>query len=318
MRQNLEEMQATQEQLEETNLVIKKKNNEMQAQMNAINKVALVSKTDTKGIITYVNDLFCEVAGYSREELIGKPHNIVRHPDMPKAAFKNLWDTIQAGEVWSGKVKNRKKDGGYYWVDANISPIYDESGNIQEYIAIRYLVTHYIDDEKTIKLIKEAFPDDDSVADKQVKKVKENKSTKKENKFKKDPNLIDTLKKEHKEIQEILEKIKESDKIGEKEIALLIKSKTIILNHLKKEDDKLYPVLKLIAKTDDSLKQTLKVFGKEMEGITGFVISFYDKYSDVEQFDKKSFYKDLSKFIVTFNDRVQKEEMILYKVYEKQ
>ena len=159
MRQNLEEMQVTQEQLEKAGHIMKNKNNEMQAQMKAIDKVALVSKTDPKGIITYVNDLFCEIAGYAREELIGENHNIIRHPDMTKAAFRNLWDTIQAGEVWSGKVKNRIKSGGFYWVDANISPVYDENEEIKEYLAIRYLVTHYINDEETVKLVHEVFPD---------------------------------------------------------------------------------------------------------------------------------------------------------------
>jgi len=145
LRQNLEEMTATQEQLAENNKENLRKNNELRAQMDAINKFALVSKTDPKGIITYVNDLFCEVAGYSREKLIGKPHNIVRHSDMPKSAFENLWKTIKAGKVWSGKITNLAKDGSSYLVDANISPIYDENGDLKEYIGIRYLIKKNIE-----------------------------------------------------------------------------------------------------------------------------------------------------------------------------
>ena len=82
----------------------------------------LVSETDERGIITFANDDFCKIAGYKLEELIGKPHNIVRHPDMPKAAFKSLWDTVKSGQVWTGYVKNATKDGGYYWVFATVYP----------------------------------------------------------------------------------------------------------------------------------------------------------------------------------------------------
>ena len=82
----------------------------------------LVSETDAKGIIKFANDDFCKIAGYALEELIDKPHNMVRHKDMPKAAFKSLWDTVQAGNVWTGYVKNATKDGGDYWVFATVFP----------------------------------------------------------------------------------------------------------------------------------------------------------------------------------------------------
>jgi len=82
----------------------------------------LVSETDSKGIIRFANDDFCKIAGYSLDELMGQPHNMVRHSDMPKAAFKSLWDTVQSGNVWTGYVKNATKDGGYYWVYATVYP----------------------------------------------------------------------------------------------------------------------------------------------------------------------------------------------------
>ena len=82
----------------------------------------LVSETDEKGIISFANEDFCKLAGYELEELIGQPHNIVRHVDMPKVAFKSLWDTVQKGETWTGFVKNKTKDGGYYWVFATVYP----------------------------------------------------------------------------------------------------------------------------------------------------------------------------------------------------
>jgi len=96
----------------------------------------LVSKTDTKGIVTYANDAFVEISGYSREELVGKSHNIVRHPDMPPQAFKWLWDTLKEERPWRGMVKNRCKNGDYYWVRATVAPIV-EGGKITGYVSVR-------------------------------------------------------------------------------------------------------------------------------------------------------------------------------------
>ena len=96
----------------------------------------LISRTDTKGRILYANPAFIEVSGFSREELIGKAHNIVRHPDMPPQAYEDLWRTLQAGESWLGLVKNRRKDGGYYWVLANATPIV-ENGEVVAYSSVR-------------------------------------------------------------------------------------------------------------------------------------------------------------------------------------
>ncbi|MCE8025790.1 methyl-accepting chemotaxis protein [Billgrantia aerodenitrificans] len=101
----------------------------------------LISRTDSKGRITYASSTFCEVSGYSREELIGSPHNLIRHPDMPEAAFENLWKTIEAGEVWSGLVKNRRKNGDFYWVHAHVVPIV-ENGQLQGYTSVRVKPAH--------------------------------------------------------------------------------------------------------------------------------------------------------------------------------
>ncbi len=161
LRQNMEELAATQEQLERSYKENIEKTLQLEGQMSIINMAALVSKTNKKGIITYVNDLFCEVAGYTRKELIGQNHNIVRHPDMTKSAFKDMWKTIGSGKVWSGKVKNKTKNGSYYWVDANIGPVMDEDGKPKEYVGVRYLVTDYVDDKKLIKLIHQKYPDKD-------------------------------------------------------------------------------------------------------------------------------------------------------------
>ena len=83
----------------------------------------LVSETDAKGNVTFANDDFCKMAGYELDELLGQPHSIVRHPDMPKAAFKSLWETVQSGNIWTGYVKNSVKGGnGFYWVYATVYP----------------------------------------------------------------------------------------------------------------------------------------------------------------------------------------------------
>ena len=97
----------------------------------------LVSQTDDKGVILFANEDFCKVAGYTLEELVGKPHNVVRHPDMPKAAFKDLWETVKKNNIWTGYVKNRTKDGGYYWVFATVFPKYDNINQKNTYISCR-------------------------------------------------------------------------------------------------------------------------------------------------------------------------------------
>ncbi len=98
--------------------------------------VPLVSRTDPNGRITFVNKAFVEISGFDEKELIGAPHNIVRHPHMPKEAFANLWATIKSGRPWEGLVKNRTKDGGFYWVRANVTPVV-ENGQVTGYISIR-------------------------------------------------------------------------------------------------------------------------------------------------------------------------------------
>jgi PAS domain S-box-containing protein len=100
----------------------------------------IISRTDLKGIITYANEAFAEMSGYKVEELVGKPHNIVRHPDMPKSVFKELWETVSQEKNWTGFVKNRRKDGGYYWVSAEVSGVY-KNGELKEYKSIRHPVS---------------------------------------------------------------------------------------------------------------------------------------------------------------------------------
>jgi PAS domain S-box-containing protein len=93
----------------------------------------IVSKTDTKGRITYANRVFFDISGYSESELLGKPHNIIRHPDMPRCVFKLLWDTLENGNEIFAYVKNLCKNGNYYWVHAHVTPTWDKFGSIIGY-----------------------------------------------------------------------------------------------------------------------------------------------------------------------------------------
>src|SRR5690606_37375099 len=96
----------------------------------------IVSRTNLKGVLDYVNPDFIEVSGFAEEELIGKAHNIVRHPDMPPAAFADLWRTLKAERPWRGMVKNRRKNGDFYWVEANAAPLW-EDGKVVGYMSVR-------------------------------------------------------------------------------------------------------------------------------------------------------------------------------------
>lgn len=109
------------------------------------NNVYIESDTDTKGIITYVNDYFAEISRYSREELVGKPHSIVRHPDMPKVLFKILWEHLKNGENFIAAIKNLAKDGRYYWVFTDFEPIIEEGKTIG-YKASRKKISKHVTD----------------------------------------------------------------------------------------------------------------------------------------------------------------------------
>ncbi len=109
--------------------------------MNVMDKNVITSETDDKGIITYVSEAFCKVSGYTKEELLGQQHNMLRHPDMPSSVFKDLWETLKANKTWEGEVKNLKKSGEFYWVYTIISPKCTESGASCGFTAIRYDIT---------------------------------------------------------------------------------------------------------------------------------------------------------------------------------
>ena len=101
----------------------------------------IITRTDLKGVLTYANETFAEISGYDMDEIIGQPHSIVRHPDMPSVVFKDLWETIQNKKQWSGVVKNLRKDRGFYWVKAIVSGVYKD-GELVEYKSLRTPISY--------------------------------------------------------------------------------------------------------------------------------------------------------------------------------
>ncbi|MCT7404830.1 bifunctional diguanylate cyclase/phosphodiesterase [Aliarcobacter cryaerophilus] len=141
----------------------------------AIDESSIVSKTDKNGLITFVNKKFCEISGYEEDELIGKSHNIVRHPSMTKEFFNNLWKTIKNKEIFKGVIVNKKKNGLVYYVDTTIIPILDENKNIEEFIAIRHDITKVYEQKK---LIEEQFIDELTLLPNRQKLLKDLKDNK--------------------------------------------------------------------------------------------------------------------------------------------
>lgn len=117
----------------------------LQQYQDAIDESNIVSKTDKNGYITFVNDEFCDISKFTKEELIGKSHNIVRHPDVDPSVFQNLWSTILDKKVYKGIIKNRAKDGSVFYLNATIIPILDDYGEIDEFVAIRHDVTEMVE-----------------------------------------------------------------------------------------------------------------------------------------------------------------------------
>ena len=136
---------------------LQRKSNILRQYNKATKSSNIISNSDLKGNITYVNDTFCEVSQYKREEIIGKPHNVLRGEEDPEI-FRNLWKTIKSGNIWRGNLKNKKKDGTFYYINTTISPIFDENGEIFEYIAIRHEITDLVlKTEKLNRILREDY-----------------------------------------------------------------------------------------------------------------------------------------------------------------
>jgi PAS domain S-box-containing protein len=122
----------------------------------ALDQSSIIAITDRNGIITYVNDKFLQISGYSEHELVGKTHRIINSGHHQKDFFRELWSTIRTGKVWKGEIRNRTKDGKYYWVDTVIVPITDKTGEISEYISIRHDISELKDQQEKLKFLDEA------------------------------------------------------------------------------------------------------------------------------------------------------------------
>ncbi|MGM0518156.1 MAG: HD domain-containing phosphohydrolase [Campylobacterota bacterium] len=132
---------------------IEKRKQKLKALLTIYDKNVIFSRTNKNGTITDVSKAFCDISGFSKDELVGRPHSVVRHPDMPKETFKQMWKTIKQEKIWRGEVKNRKKDGSYYWVSAEIEPEYDINNNLIGYNAVRQNITDAKDIEDMQKEI---------------------------------------------------------------------------------------------------------------------------------------------------------------------
>jgi diguanylate cyclase (GGDEF)-like protein/PAS domain S-box-containing protein len=127
---------------------------ELEEYINTIDEYVITSKTDLQGVITYTSKAFEKISGYKEVELLGKPHNIIRHPDMSSEIFEDMWKTIAQEKIWSGEIKNLKKDGSFYWVNTKITPAYDHEGKHVGYTSVR----QDISDKK--KMQEEALTDE--------------------------------------------------------------------------------------------------------------------------------------------------------------
>lgn len=152
IRQNFEELRSTQDILERNQRKLKSTLAENQSITKALNKSAIISITDLKGDILEVNDIFCEIAGYTKEELIGENQNIVNSGYHPKEFWKEMWAVIGKGKTWRGEIQNRAKDGSMYWVDAVINPMFNDHEKVYSYLSIRYLITDKKEIEEKIQI----------------------------------------------------------------------------------------------------------------------------------------------------------------------
>lgn len=275
-----------------------KKQKELETYTNIIESVAVISKTDLHGIITYVDDAFCEVSGYTKDELIGQNHNIVRHPENPKEVYKNLWDTIQSGKIWEGKVRNIDKQGNPWYAKSTIFPIFDDKNEkIIEYIAIRFIITDEYEEKRELasRLIK------NTVTHKSI--IKDNETLK--NQLLSQNEIIVALKEKIEKIsiqkQKLLSQLSEYEEnsihsSGDKMEILKKKSEEIALKNktIEKQKDEKNKLLGKIEELEHMLEVKENSLANCQENITKYKIELgkikRTKKNEEEKENKKGFF----------------------------
>ena len=164
LRQNLEEIQAIQEQMEQSN-------RQVIAITEALDKSAIISIADKQGKITKINEEFCRVSQYTEKELLGQDHRIVNSGHHSKDFWKEMWRDISRGKTWRAEVKNKAKDGSFYWVDTVINPMFDSEGKITSYLSIRYLITDRKKAEADIENQKKQLVESNLIANSQLEAI---------------------------------------------------------------------------------------------------------------------------------------------------
>ncbi|MGE4456927.1 MAG: response regulator [Arcobacteraceae bacterium] len=251
--------------------------------INIVDQVAIISSTDTKGIITNVNDIFCEVSGYTHDELIGKPHNMVRHPEMHSEVFKELWATIKAGNTWRGKVKNLAKDGSTYYVEAHIFPVFcNDNKTLKGYMGVRFLTTDIEREKRTFK-------------QKVIKNLIENKSLicayeetienlrndiamleKKLNVYDNMDLVFDALYKQKDKNARLLSQIASY----EQQLESSISKNQEIAKEARSREQKALEELKVIKIKYDSLQNNMKIKDKELQEKEKLIVSYQERFAE--------------------------------------
>lgn len=220
----------------------------------ALDESAIVAITDVHGVITYVNDTFCDISQYSREELTGKTHRIINSGYHPKAFFTHMWETISQGHVWKGEVKNRAKDGSFYWVDTTITPFIDqETGKPTQYIAIRKDITYLKRVEKELRLLNEGLEE----------RIQERTAA---------------LERLNQELSETLVRLQESDRTRETFVAALTHDlRTPLIAEQR--------VLELLQAEQGKLPEKLKTIGDRLNKNNADLLELVNKLLEIYQYE---------------------------------
>lgn len=220
----------------------------------ALDESAIVAITDVHGVIIYVNDTFCEISQYSREELIGKTHRVINSGYHPKIFFTNMWETISHGHVWKGEVKNKAKGGSYYWVDTTITPFIDQkTGKPAQYIAIRKDITYLKRVEKELRVLNEGLEE----------RIQERTAA---------------LERLNQELSDTLVRLQESDRIRETFVTALTHDlRTPLIAEQR--------VLELLQAEEQHLPDKLKTIGKRLNRNNADLLALVNKLLEVYQYE---------------------------------